>query len=180
MRNKLNLLIGVALLMGGAVFHWSGQPTLLIGVMLFMPLLDRDWQRPLLSKNRTHILAWLILAFITLGLVICKPGALSFLFVTLAFAALPEEWFFRAWFMTRLGSGWGANFATSVLFALVHAATQGGMRGVLVFIPSLFFGWAYQKSRDLVLVVLVHAFANLLYFLFLANYEKQFIAAFLG
>ncbi len=41
---------------------------------------------------------------------------------------------------------------------------------LLVFLPSLFYGWLYQRTRDLPLLVLVHALSNLVYVMFLAGY----------
>ena len=86
---------------------------------------------------------------------------------TLLLAALPEEWFFRAYFMTRLGGDLRANLVTSVVFSLLHGLTWGWVTALLVFIPSLFYGWLYQKTRDLVLLVIVHTLSNLVYVMFL-------------
>ena len=178
MRKIPTLICGAALILGGAVFAWPGRGTLLVGLMLFLPLFDRQWKIPGLPQDRKHYLAWGGLLGFCLGLLIARPEAFSFFAITLCFAALPEEWFFRGWFMTRLGRGWPANLAASLLFSLVHLLTQGLTRGVLVFIPSLFFGWLFQKSRDLPLVILAHTLSNLLYFLFLAHYEARLLERF--
>lgn len=94
----------------------------------------------------------------------------------LLFTALPEEWFFRAYFMERMGTGWRANLIASVLFSLTHGLTRDWTTALLVFLPSLFYGWLYQRTRDLPLLVLVHALSNIMFTLFLARY----VAAFLG
>lgn len=180
MRIEPVLLCGAALLLGGAAFYWPGQGSLLVGVMLFWPLVDRGWRLPALPKGRGHYLAWAVLLGFAGGLLIGRSEAFSFFVSTLLFAALPEEWFFRAWFMTRLGSSWSANLATSVFFSLIHAMTQGPTRGVLVFVPSLCFGWLFQRSRDLPLNILIHALANLFYFLYLAHYEARLLERFFG
>jgi hypothetical protein len=72
--------------------------------------------------------------------------------------------------MTRLGKGIRANAIASVLFSLMHGLTRGPMAAVLVFLPSLFYGWLYQRTRDLPLLVLAHALSNLVYALFLAKF----------
>jgi len=46
---------------------------------------------------------------------------------------------------------------------------------VLVFVPSLFYGWLYQRTRDLPLLVLVHALSNLTYTLFLAGFVATWV-----
>lgn len=84
-------------------------------------------------------------------------------------AALPEEWFFRAYFMSRVGNGLRANMIASMLFSGLHGLTRGWGAALLVFMPSLFYGWLYQRTRDLPLLVLVHALSNLVYTLFLAR-----------
>ena len=173
------LVCGAALLLGGAAFHWSGQSTVLVGIMLFLPLLDRGWQRVPLPLGLAHLAAWIALGLIALGLLAWQPGRLSFFFATLALAALPEEWFFRAWFMTRLGRGIGANLIASLLFSLVHLLSQSPVRGLLVFLPSLGYGWLFQKSRgDLPLVILAHALSNLVYVMVLVPYERALLARF--
>ncbi len=90
-------------------------------------------------------------------------------------AALPEEWFFRGYFIARLGKGIQANAITSVLFSLIHGLTQGWTVAVLVFVPSLFYGWLYQRTRDLPLIVLAHALSNLIYVLLLAGYVATWV-----
>jgi len=96
-----------------------------------------------------------------------KPALLGIALATLLLTALPEEWFFRGYFMSRLEqTGFTplyANLSASTLFALLHVPTQG-LFGLSVFIPSLFYGWLYQRSRDLVLVILLHALSNIIFF----------------
>jgi len=40
-------------------------------------------------------------------------------------------------------------------------------KGVLVFFSSLLFGYVYQYSRNLLLVVLLHALANLFFIVYI-------------
>jgi membrane protease YdiL (CAAX protease family) len=138
--------------------------------MLFLPLLDRGWQIPALPRSRSHYLAWGGLLLAGIALLAWRPPEISFALATLLTAALPEEWFFRAYFMTRVGNGWRANLIASLLFSLLHGLIQGWPAAIRVFAPSLFFGWLYQRTRDLPLLVLVHALSNLLYVLFLAGF----------
>lgn len=144
--------------------------------MLFLPLFDHRWRVPELPRSRMHYLAWGGLLLAGALLLAWRPMHAPFTLATLLTAALPEEWFFRAYFMTRIRQGWRANLLTSVLFSLLHGLTQGWPAAVRVFLPSLFFGWLYQRTRDLPLLILVHALSNLVYVIFLA----QFIADFVG
>jgi membrane protease YdiL (CAAX protease family) len=161
--------ISGAVLAGGAVFSYPGRDYVLIGLMLFLPLLDRDWRVPALTRSRSHLLAWAGLLICGVVLLAWRPQHMNFALATLLTAAIPEEWFFRAYFMARLGQGNGANVITSLLFSLVHGLTRGWTAAALVFLPSLFYGWLYQRTRDLPLLVLVHTLSNLIYILFLAG-----------
>lgn len=138
--------------------------------MLFLPLLDRHWRVPALPRSRWRYLIWAALLVIGLALLAWWPSAAPFTLATLLTAAIPEEWFFRAYFMTRLGQGNRANVITSMLFSLMHGLTRGWAAAALVFLPSLFYGWLYQRTRDLPLLVLAHTLSNLIYVLFLAGY----------
>ena len=137
--------------------------------MLFLPLTDRRWTLPVVPLNPRQIIAWASLATIGGGLLLWQPAHLGFALATLLLAALPEEWFFRAYFMTRLGAGWRANLMTSLLFSVVHGVSHHWTTATLVFMPSLFYGWLYQRTRDLPLLILVHGLSNLLYVLFVAQ-----------
>lgn len=137
--------------------------------MLFLPLADRGWALPAVPRDRRHVIAWASLATTGIGLLLWQPTHLGFALATLLLAALPEEWFFRAYFMTRLGPGWRANLMTSLLFSVVHGFSHHWTTAALVFIPSLFYGWLYQRTRDLPLLILAHGLSNLLYVLFVAR-----------
>ena len=155
--------LGGAVLAGCAAFDFAGRSTLLIGLLLVLPLLDRDWRVPPLIATPPQ---WRWLALVAgagLLLVAWQPSQAGFAVSTLLFAAIPEEWFFRAYFMPRLGRGLRANAATSVLFALLHGLVWGWPVGLQVFLPSLAFGWLYQRTGNLALVILVHALSNIFY-----------------
>ena len=142
--------------------------------MLFLPLLDRKWLPPSLPRNRSHFIVWAVFVLAALFLVAWQPEQAGLILSMLLFTALPEEWFFRAYFMTRLGQSWRANLATSLLFSLLHGLTRGWATALLVFTPSLFYGWLYQRTRDLPLLVLLHALSNLVFVLFLTELFATF------
>jgi len=168
--------IGGAALAGCAVFFAEPLRTYaLTGAMLFLPLLDRRWRLPGIPRTPLHYALWLVLLLVATALLLWQPQHLNFALATLLTAALPEEWFFRAYFMTRLqethwGRDWRANLITSLLFAGLHALTRGWMVGLAVLGPSLVYGWLYQRTRDLPLLVLVHALSNLVYVMLLSRY----------
>lgn len=144
--------------------------------MLFLPLADRRWRIPALPRSRSHYLIWAVLLSVGIALLLWRPSEMPFALSTLLTAALPEEWFFRGYFMTSVGNGSRANILASILFSLIHGLTRGWTTALLVFAPSLFYGWMYQSSRDLPLVVILHALSNLVYAMFLA----EFVAIFIG
>jgi len=76
--------------------------------------------------------------------------------------------------MTRLGGGTRANVLSSLLFSTLHGLTHGWVIAVLVFAPSLLYGWLYQRTRDVILLALVHAVSNLVYVMFLAGLVASF------
>lgn len=137
--------------------------------MLFLPLADRHWALPVVPMGARQVIAWACLVVTGIGLLFWQPVHLGFALATLLLAALPEEWFFRAYFMTRLGAAWRANLMTSLLFSVIHGLSHHWTTAALVFMPSLFYGWLYQRTRDLPLLILVHGLSNLLYVLFVAH-----------
>jgi len=138
--------------------------------MLFLPLFDRYWRTPILPHSRSRHMIWAGLLISGIAVLVWRPSETPFALSTLMTAALPEEWFFRAYFMIRLGDGILANTWASVLFSLIHGLARDWTTAILVFAPSLFYGWLYQHTRDLPLLILVHALSNLIYTLFLADF----------
>lgn len=137
--------------------------------MLLLPLLDDRWKPPAFRLHRGNLIAMAGLLLVIVALLVWQPQHWKYALTTLLFAALPEEWFFRAYFMVRLGGGWRANFLTSLLFATLHGLTRDWVTALLVLAPSLFYGWLYQRTRDLALLILLHALSNLIFVLFLAQ-----------
>jgi membrane protease YdiL (CAAX protease family) len=97
--------------------------------------------------------------------------------------ALPEEFFFRGYMLSRLKDAWPphrkvlgvpigrAFFVTAALFALGHLAIFQAWR-LWVFFPALLFGWLKERTGSLVAPTAVHAFCNL--------YEQFLEASFQG
>lgn len=158
--------ISGALLVGCAIVVPEPQRSAaLLVVMLFYPLIDRQWRPPAMPNALWHKLSWLAVLALVAALLAWRPAALHLFITTLLLAALPEEWYFRAYFMARLGMGWRANLLASLLFAALHGLSHDWLTAALVFLPSLAYGWLYQRTRDLPLVVLTHAVSNLIYML---------------
>lgn len=155
--------------MGGAVFSFPGRDYVLVGLMLFLPLWDRGWRLPKPLLHRRYILITLGLLATAATLLAWRPSFQAYAATTLLMAALPEEWFFRVYFMPLLGEGLRANVIASVLFSLMHGLTRGWAVALAVFLPSLFYGWLYQRTRDLSLLVLVHTLSNLVFAMFLSD-----------
>jgi membrane protease YdiL (CAAX protease family) len=142
--------------------------------MLFLPLVDRRWLPPNTPRDTRHIVIWGCLVLAMGGMLLWQPQHAGFALATLLLAALPEEWFFRAYFMARLGNGFHANLAASALFSLLHVLTRDWPTALLVFVPSLFYGWLYQRTSDLPLLILIHGLSNLFFALFLAQLAMKF------
>ena len=142
--------------------------------MLFLPFIDQQWQVPKFKPYSHRKTLWVVLVFSVILILIANPQELSFILYTLLVVALPEEWFFRGYFMQRVelicNSKLRANIITSVFFAILHVPAQG-VFGMSVFVPSLVLGWLYQLRQDMVLIILIHALSNLVYLLY---FEKVF------
>ncbi|MDH5571234.1 MAG: CPBP family intramembrane metalloprotease [Gammaproteobacteria bacterium] len=163
--------------MGNAVFSYPYQEIALVGIMLFYPFMDRGWHYVHIKYRRDN-LAFYFLLFISLVIFLLSGSTtIHFVVFNLLLAAVPEEWFFRAYFQSRLqkyienncrGTIWLAAVLSivisSFLFAVVHAVMQGNVLLLpLIFIPSLMFGYIYFKSKDIVLVILVHLLSNVIF-----------------
>ncbi|WP_121011835.1 CPBP family intramembrane glutamic endopeptidase [Hydrogenivirga caldilitoris] len=72
--------------------------------------------------------------------------------------SISEEVFFRGFMMGSLG-----NLKTSFLFSLAHLIHFPTLNSLLVFFPSLIFGYAYIKSGSILTPILLHFTANLFY-----------------
>lgn len=87
--------------------------------------------------------------------------------------ALPEEVFYRGYIQPTLkqalgssqgGKGWRAMAAllviTSALFALGHVAVYWHWTRLMVFFPSLLFGWLRERTGGVLASTLFHAACN--------------------
>ncbi|MHB8624142.1 MAG: CPBP family glutamic-type intramembrane protease [Sulfuricaulis sp.] len=158
---------------------YPGRDYVLVGLMLFLPLFDRHWRLPAIPRRVSHYIAWTVAMVVFVGLILWRPQYSGYAVSTLLLAALPEEWFFRAYFMEELGNGWRANLITSVLFSVLHGLARDWLTGLLVALPSLFYGWLYQRTRDLPLLVLLHGLSNLVFMLFLQRTVMIFLGSLL-
>lgn len=158
--------LGGAAFIGCAVFFSGGlRDGVLIALMLVCPLLDSTWRPPPFPKSLLHQFLFLGAVLTALFLLSRHPADWVLFISILLFSALPEEWFFRAYLMARTGANWRANVTTSLLFSALHGITHDAITAVLVFIPSLIFGYLYQQTRNFPLVVMTHAISNLIFLL---------------
>ena len=171
---------GVALT-GCAVFDSPLRTSLLAGLMLLLPMLDKSWSPPNLSIGTSRRLLWGALVAASALIILIEPTILFTAITMLFFAAIPEEWFFRAYFMKQIerlcyftgtsrklvyeNSGYISNILSSIFFSLLHIPSQG-LLGLVVFFPSIFYGWIYQKTEDIILVILLHTLSNIFYMAF--------------
>ena len=164
------VLTGCALFVTGA-----SRDYLLVAVMLFGPLCDPYWSPPSL-RNHGAPLGWALALALSGIAIVAIPGTNADFAISSVFTvALPEEWFFRGYFMERIGKGWMANVVASVMFATLHGITRGPDFALKVFGPSLAFGWIYQRTRYLPLVIMVHGFSNLVYHVYLARFLHHLV-----
>ncbi|MCB1754492.1 MAG: JDVT-CTERM system CAAX-type protease [Gammaproteobacteria bacterium] len=88
---------------------------------------------------------------------------------------LLEEWVFRgtlqpalkksAPFRKQFFSITLANLVTSVIFSALHLFNHSVLWALAVFFPSLVFGWAMDRFKQLAAPVVLHVFYNAGYFL---------------
>jgi len=108
----------------------------------------------------------------TLGLPLRTSGPApwqALLWIGLIYPVL-EEYVFRGGLQaalynnTRLSGSWlgisCANIATSVFFAAVHLINQPPVWAMLVFFPSLVFGWMRDRYEGLHACIILHAIYN--------------------
>ena len=149
----------------------GNYPYLLVLSLLFLPFLDVDWKLPKLSNetvvNKKY---WMLLLIMIATLLLLYPSNSVFIAQTFFIIALPEEWFFRAYLLTRLGGDTRANIISSIAFSLLHAITRGPVVALEVFAPSLFYGWIFQKTKSLSLCIFAHAISNIFYVLVFERY----------
>jgi membrane protease YdiL (CAAX protease family) len=140
------LILYLFVLLSVALHKFFGIPNLSIFFLLFpivfleIRLLDR-W-----------VLLWLFypIAFLFFD---------AFWLLSMTLSAFAEELFFRAYLMKKFG-----NLKVSLMFVIPHFILNPGILSLLTFFPSLFFGFAYQKTKSLTFVSFLHLVSNLVYF----------------
>ena len=164
-------LYGVVLT-GCAVFLYEDRTFLLTALLLVLPLLDRNWQFSKCKPYPFRLPLLFTLAGFAISFIFINPDYLYYSFFSLLLIAFPEEWFFRAYFMVRITNNglraYQSNILTSLLFTSLHIPTQGWW-GISVFFPSLVYGYTYQKTHDLILLILLHALSNILFAIYLKD-----------
>jgi membrane protease YdiL (CAAX protease family) len=187
-KTDLHFVIGGALLLGGAVFHFPFQNVAMVLVMLFYPYSDKNWNYPPIKpQSRNYI--WYFFLLLMLGSLLLSD-ALTARYVsgTLLLAAIPEEWFFRVYFQMRLHAylkqkqkvyGMYAVplsiVISSLVFAAIHAIMQNNLALLpLIFIPSVALGYIYYLTLDFIIVVLTHAVFNMIYLVIMVTFPSFF------
>ncbi len=91
------------------------------------------------------------------------PLSAWFCLSQLVFVALPEETFFRGSLQPSLlpERPYASIIITSVVFALAHLVSERNPLRLLVFFPSLVFGWLRLRSGSVVPGIVFHALCNI-------------------
>lgn len=161
----------VILCIAVTVFFEGEYPYILISALLFLPFLDQKWNLPGIANEVSVAKKYgLLLIVILLFLLLILPFDLTRAMHIFFLVALPEEWFFRGYLLSRLGGNVRANIISSVIFSLLHGVTKGPVIALEVFVPSLFYGWLYQKTGSILLCVYAHAVSNIIFLTVLKPY----------
>jgi membrane protease YdiL (CAAX protease family) len=154
------------------------RPTLTVLALMGPPwvALERRKRDPLvelgLSTRPRAPWTWLValatLPLYVLGFALWRktfhPVPLSawFCLSQLVFVALPEETFFRGSFQPSVlpERPYASIIITSVVFALAHLVSERNPLRLLVFFPSLLFGWLRLRSGSVVPGIVFHALSN--------------------
>lgn len=166
--------ISFAVIVLVAILVRQSSDWLLPILFLVLPFVDRVWQLPSIRRDKQSKVKWTFLVAATTVLLIQYPEYLApFAFMVLV-AAIPEEWFFRAYLQKRLGNSVAVVLIVSMMFSFIHFIAHDLNIALYVFIPSIFFGWIYKVTGDLVLVIMLHMLSNLVYYIYLESYILRF------
>lgn len=148
----------------------TGIDYLYIG-LLFLPFIDAQWTSPPLKIKTKQDIIYILACLLSItALLILQPQQLSYFVSMLLLTALPEEWFFRAYLLNRIGTrGWRSNLITSLVFTTLHLVSNLNLYALLVIFPSLVFGWVFQKTRNIYLLILLHALSNLVFVIYMKH-----------
>ncbi|PLX67647.1 MAG: hypothetical protein C0602_09840 [Denitrovibrio sp.] len=135
------------------------------------------------DKNRSDMLAMVVLVAAGIVWFIIRmqrgeffPPSAGDVFTYIIFAPLAEELFFRGVLQDHVND-WlrkngrkhlfiktpvlsKGNIFTSLVFLLVHIPFWGVSHSLLVFFPSIAFGFIYDKTGKLVYPIFLHAVYN--------------------
>ena len=124
------------------------------------------WFIPLYHVYNTHLFGKTPMGILPQDLVLIV--AYQFFFV-----AIPEEFFYRGYFQTRLNEifprrflifgvpmGWGAVWA-SLYFAFGHSLVQFQWWHFATFFPGLIFAWMREKRNGVLSGAMFHACCNI-------------------
>jgi len=88
----------------------------------------------------------------------------------LAFRGTIQEYLYSKTKQQRLFLGLSlANVLTSILFVLMHFVHHEPVWAILIFFPSLLFGYFKEIYNQITPSIVLHMFYNLCYFSFLGN-----------
>lgn len=114
-------------------------------------------------------LFWLLAGFGLIGFALPAPGY-EYVWYVLLLKAFVEEFFLRYLFQDallrvaslrdRLGPLSTANILASLLFVALHLFSHSLFWSLLVFFPSLVFGYAWERYGRLWVPVALHFFYN--------------------
>ncbi len=82
----------------------------------------------------------------------------------IVFRGMIQDWLLRHLPPRRILGISGANAAASLLFALAHLPAHPPLWAAAVFVPSLVYGFFFERTRALAAPVLLHVWYNLGYF----------------
>lgn len=164
-------VIAYLVILGVLLFAGDTGSKYLFVLLLFIPFLDLHWSLPrLILKTRRDLILVFACLLIAGLLLILDPDYIIYFVTGTIFTALPEEWFFRGYLLRRAGMGFRGNIIVSLGFSILHGISQNIITAFLVFLPSLGYGWVYQKTNNIYLVILLHSISNLIFLLYLREW----------
>ena len=152
--------------------------TILIVYMMIVPMFDRAW-RDISEGHTIYRYAYHARLVCAISIVLLiGPDFNMWLFAisTICLAALPEEFFFRRYLQSKLGNSYVSILSVSAIFSILHMITVSWVMGLLVFIPSIIYGYIFKKTGDLILIILVHGLSNVVYKLYISESINSYVS----
>lgn len=134
----------------------------------------KDLQRLLISSAIFLITFCVVITFVFESSWTRPANILNLVATEVLVVALSEEIFFRGWLQPKVQQHqvktWNivglqltlANVLTSLVFALTHLVADFSLHRLLVFFPSLWFGWLRTNSNSIWPAIIAHAASNVL------------------